>query len=60
MSLVPAVSSIHQNFVYDSTGNLIEDHSKNLKISYDWRGMPVEFRMETRADDGSQPTRGCR
>lgn len=31
------------NFVYDSEGNLIEDRSKNLKISYDWRGMPVEF-----------------
>ncbi|SHH77531.1 hypothetical protein SAMN05720766_1244 [Fibrobacter sp. UWH9] len=21
--------------------------SKSLKISYDWRGMPVEFRMES-------------
>ncbi|PWJ56689.1 RHS repeat-associated protein [Fibrobacter sp. UWR4] len=31
------------NFVYDSEGNLIEDRSKSLKISYDWRGMPVEF-----------------
>ena len=31
------------NFVYDSVGNLIEDKSKDLKISYDWRGMPVEF-----------------
>ena len=31
------------NFVYDSDGNLIEDKSKRLKISYDWRGMPVEF-----------------
>ncbi|OWV06176.1 RHS repeat-associated core domain-containing protein [Fibrobacter sp. UWH3] len=50
---------VTDNFVYDSEGNLIEDKSKNLKIFYDWRGMPVEFRMETRADDGSQPTRGC-
>ncbi|SHH87874.1 RHS repeat-associated core domain-containing protein [Fibrobacter sp. UWH9] len=48
-----------ENFVYDAEGNLIEDKSKNLKIFYDWRGMPVEFRMETRADDGSQPTRSC-
>ena len=30
-------------FLYDSEGNLIEDRSKGLKISYDWRGMPVEF-----------------
>ncbi|MBR4008896.1 RHS repeat-associated core domain-containing protein, partial [Fibrobacter sp.] len=34
------------NFVYDSEGNLVEDKSKGLKISYDWRGMPVEFRLE--------------
>lgn len=31
------------NFVYGSEGNLIEDKSKKMKISYDWRGMPVEF-----------------
>ena len=31
------------NFVYDSDGNLTEDKSKGLTISYDWRGMPVEF-----------------
>ena len=30
-------------FQYDSEGNLVEDKSKDLKISYDWRGMPVEF-----------------
>ena len=50
---------VTDNFVYDSEGNLIEDKSKNLKISYDWRGMPVEFRMETMADEVHQPTRGC-
>ena len=38
------------NFVYDSEGNLTEDKSKGLKISYDWRGMPIEFKQE------SQPT----
>ncbi len=32
-----------ENFVYDSEGNLTEDKSKGLKISYDWRGMPIEF-----------------
>ena len=31
------------NFVYDSAGNLIEDRFNRLKISYDWRGMLVEF-----------------
>ncbi|SHH92676.1 RHS repeat-associated core domain-containing protein [Fibrobacter sp. UWH9] len=53
------LSEIKNNLVYDSEGNLIEDKSKNLKISYDWRGMPVEFRMETMADEVHQPTRGC-
>ena len=33
------------NFVYDSEGNLTEDKSKRLKISYDWRGMPIEFKQ---------------
>ena len=31
------------NFVYDDDGNLIEDKSKKMKITYDWRGMPTEF-----------------
>ena len=35
--------SDQDNFVYDSEGNLTEDKSKGLTISYDWRGMPVEF-----------------
>ena len=65
--------NVSGNFVYDTTGNLIEDkylqgessknalvhfycrtavycalrNSKRLKISYDWRGMPVEFVRET-------------
>ena len=29
-----------------AAGNLIEDRSKRLKISYDWRGMPIEFIQE--------------
>ena len=63
------IMNVSGNFVYDTTGNLIEDkylqgessknalvhfycrtaaycalrNSKRLKISYDWRGMPVEF-----------------
>ena len=28
-------------FVYDSVGNLIEDKSKKMRITYDWRGMPM-------------------
>ena len=35
------------NFVYDQDGNLVEDKSKNMKITYDWRGMPVEFLRQT-------------
>lgn len=35
------------NFDYDADGNLIEDKSKHMKMSYDWRGMPVEFIRET-------------
>lgn len=53
------LSEIKNNLVYDSEGNLIEDHSKNLKISYDWRGMPVEFRMETRAGNVLENTRSA-
>ncbi len=44
------IMSDASNFVYDSEGNLIEDKSKNMKIFYDWRGMPVEFVRE--ADGG--------
>ena len=40
------------NFEYDSEGNLIKDKSKNLEISYDWRGMPVEF-TQTAVPQGS-------
>lgn len=39
------------NFVYDSEGNLIEDKSKKMRISYDWRGMPVEFVRKTDSVD---------
>ena len=46
ISYFEKLSSFIDNFLYDSEGNLIEDKSKRLKISYDWRGMPVEFRLE--------------
>ena len=38
--------SVGDNFVYDRDGNLVEDKSKNLTISYDWRGMPTEFTQQ--------------
>lgn len=31
------------NFESDSEGNLVKDKSKKLEISYDWRGISVEF-----------------
>ncbi len=39
------------NFVYDSDGNLIEDKSKSMRISYDWRGMPSSFTRELEDGD---------
>ena len=53
------LSEIKNNFVYDFEGNLIEDRSKSLKISYDWRGMPVEFRMESKSGNVLENTLGC-
>ena len=44
------------NFDYDSEGNLIEDKSKRMKISYDWRGMPVEFKLQN-TENSSDSTR---
>lgn len=46
-----------QNFVYDRDGNLVEDKSKNLTISYDWRGMPVEFLQQEPSGGSSHATR---
>ncbi|WP_176421980.1 RHS repeat domain-containing protein [Fibrobacter sp. UWH1] len=59
MSAANRDMSASENFVYDAEGNLIEDKSKNLKISYDWRGMPVEFRMESKSGNVLENTRGC-
>ena len=35
--------SANDNFAYDRDGNLVEDKSKQMRIAYDWRGMPTEF-----------------
>jgi RHS repeat-associated protein len=44
--------SDQNNFMYDSEGKLTFDNSKKLQISYDWRGMPIEF-TQTAKPDGS-------
>ena len=43
------------NFVYDRDGRLVEDRSKHLAITYDWRGMPVEFKRETACNYHGHP-----
>jgi RHS repeat-associated protein len=43
--------SANDNFAYDRDGNLVEDKSKQMKIAYDWRGMPVEFARNTDGGD---------
>ena len=45
-------------FQYDKEGNLIEDRSKWMSVAYDWRGMPVEFRMVNRGSCAQIPGRG--
>lgn len=37
------IMSESDNFEYDSEGHLTKDKSKKMEISYDWKGMPVEF-----------------
>lgn len=44
--------SAGDNFVYDHDGNLVEDKSKQMAITYDWRGMPVEFRRFSCRSEG--------
>lgn len=38
--------SADNNFLYDRDGNMVEDKSKQMTISYDHRGLPVEFKRE--------------
>jgi RHS repeat-associated protein len=45
------IMSANDNFAYDRDGNLVEDKSKQMKIAYDWRGMPVEFARNTDGGD---------
>ena len=43
--------SANDNFAYDRDGNLVEDKSKQMKIAYNWRGMPIEFVRKTDSGD---------
>jgi RHS repeat-associated protein len=44
--------SADNNFLYDRDGNMIEDKSKEMTISYDHRGLPVEFKREVPSISG--------
>jgi RHS repeat-associated protein len=44
--------SAGNNFIYDRDGNMIEDKSKEMTISYDHRGLPVEFKREVPSISG--------
>jgi len=33
-------------FTYDANGNMIEDKTKRMVIDYDWRNMPVRFKLK--------------
>src|SRR5574344_2295942 len=40
------------NFVYDADGNMTYDASKKMTVSYDYRGLPTEFRREVPSSSG--------
>src|SRR5574344_741722 len=40
------------NFVYDADGNMTYDASKKMTVTYDWRGLPAEFRGEVTSASG--------
>src|SRR5574344_980730 len=44
--------SAGNNFLYERDGNMIEDKSKEMTISYDHRGLPVEFKREVPSISG--------
>jgi RHS repeat-associated protein len=41
----------NENFIYDRDGNMVEDKSKQMTISYDHRGLPVEFKREVLSNE---------
>src|SRR5574344_1954567 len=42
------------NFVYDADGNMIRDRSKNLSVTYDFRGLPTELRKAEADGDSTR------
>src|SRR5574344_1445469 len=44
--------SAGNNFLFDRDGNMIEDKSKEMTISYDHRGLPTEFKREVPSISG--------
>jgi RHS repeat-associated protein len=40
------IGNSYEIFRYDRDGNMVEDKSKQMTISYDHRGLPVEFKRE--------------
>ncbi|MBL8025791.1 MAG: hypothetical protein JNL74_05240, partial [Fibrobacteres bacterium] len=53
MSWDPGIGGYGYNFEYDANGNMIRDRTKGLIIDYDWRNMPVRFKMYELWNDGS-------
>src|SRR5574344_1888043 len=42
------------NFVYDADGNMTYDASKKMTVSYDYRGLPTEFRKAEADGDSTR------
>jgi RHS repeat-associated protein len=45
------IGNSYEIFRYDRDGNMIEDKSKKMTISYDHRGLPVEFKREVLSNE---------
>src|SRR5574344_3045382 len=45
------IGNSYEIFRYDRDGNMIEDKSKKMTISYDHRGLPVEFKREDSSNE---------
>src|SRR5574344_1104083 len=46
------IGNSYEIFRYDRDGNMIEDKSKEMTISYDHRGLPTEFKREVPSISG--------
>jgi RHS repeat-associated protein len=43
--------SAGNNFLFDRDGNMIEDKSKKMTVTYDHRGLPTEFKRESSSSE---------